>query len=233
MKYKSLLATLLLACTPLLSGCFTKMLWNDELLKESATETKTKDKIFAQDNVIGFGQIQSSKQMLMVGEKYLFLFSEKSSQDWQQAIMDLHLTNSFSLQEPLTIHLAQQQQSWQWQINSLELVYRPANAQEKKAILAMSKQHKIKYNLYTTLLDDGRFLFYFDSPTGTLHSKDKPINFATTSQMQVPATLYIQEKYTAVNDNVVKTKMILTPLALVGDIIAIPVVAILGIKKSF
>ncbi|WGE31342.1 hypothetical protein NYR60_05570 [Actinobacillus genomosp. 2] len=126
MKLKHLLSAAMLASSSLLSGCGLTSL---ALYESQLTIPSSEYNVF-RDNVTQFGMLKSTKQLVMMGDKYWYVLDQKSSA-YIQKLMDTKLSGEFSV-DTVDIRLTKEKsQNWD---GSTYIYYKATKKSEKQTL---------------------------------------------------------------------------------------------------
>ncbi|WGE31343.1 hypothetical protein NYR60_05575 [Actinobacillus genomosp. 2] len=206
MKLKHLLSAVILACSTLLSGCFSLLTASEARVSTSHHESK----VVAEDNITQFGLVKSTKQLVMMGDKYWYLLDQGSS-NYVQKLIDAKLPKGFSTSGAVFQIKDKQAQTWE---GETLLEYRTDKKAEKQKL--------------NTLGFEG----CYDCPEATYFFKRLSFSgkfFAKTEGIAVKSNLktkliikFIEYKTEERVDGDGLTAIALMPFAIAADIVTLP-----------
>lgn len=190
----------------LLSACNTALLWDDR------KEINTSYQSMESDQIIAFGMLKSTQQIVMIGEKYLFINDLESSK-LLKSLIDAKIQSRLYIYYPNVI-LSQDGQTWKTKDDGIEIGYSKPTQEDivklqqlgfKQATCNKCTNYVQEYSL------QGKFY------------KKGDIQIAESGKLREPLIIIIYSGAKSVEGvGSTLSTVALTPLAIVADLVTLP-----------
>lgn len=217
MMKKLFLIPLILA-TFLLSGCLTTLLWKgmptpSDKYKNKENQiisTDTDYQFIGEDKLKTFGKTKDEKQLIMLGEKYWYLFDAKSSQELS-GILSMKLSKPFIRKEEKSkVIISDDGKTFS---SAVELKYPVINQQEHTQLVNQG---------FMRSPENLDYIFKKFELKGNIYQSSPELKIPNPFNPPLPIALYQTKNETNFNAGLLLKKIAMTPVALVGDVLFLP-----------
>lgn len=198
-----------------LTGCFTVMTWSEARGIDSGERLVDVGK----DELRSFGMLKSSRQVVLMGEQYWFIADEQSSKELQ-GLLDAKMAGGFAL-NTMDVELDKDGKNWKM---DRYLIYTNADTAEERAkLIKLGFERRCDDSCAPTEQAYGR-LYHWQ---GQIYQKSaQGMDDAGQFSQRIPIRLQTK-KYQVRGVGSTLGAIALTPVALVWDVVTLPVQAII------
>lgn len=224
---KKLFLLPLILSTFLLSGCLTTLLWKGmgpssdkyENKENQIISTDTNEQFITEDKLKTFGTTKDGQQLIMLGEKYWYLFDAKSSKELF-GILSMKMSKPFIRKEEKSkVIISDDGKTFS---SSVELKYPVINQQEHTQLV------KEGFMRSPENLD---YVFKKFELKGNIYQSSPELKITNPFNPPLPIALYQTKNETNFNAGLLLKKIAITPVALVGDVLFLPWYASYAVSK--